>query len=186
MVPSGLRQPQRQPAPHWLRPVRGAGSDVAPQAGRRTVVDLDQVKLPVQVEIRQAGASTAVEAQDSGDVGDLAECGIGLAEKQVARVALGVVGLLLHVAFRDEEICEAIVVHIGEFCVPGSGRALVSAGERLRCVHARLEPHLPIRRLTGSLLQCLEPIGRLAGQVILRIPVTVEVVAGDPHPLDLD
>ena len=75
----------------------------------------------------------------------LAECAIGLAEKEVGRVSCRVVGLLIDVALRHEEVHEPIVVDVLELGVPGGRRQRVPASRR----PGRVTPTLTDRSRTS-------------------------------------
>ena len=155
-VRPGLGHLERGPVAHRLRGRGVARPDVPPQLDRIAVVDLDEIEQPVEVEVCQRGAAALGEAQDAGGVGPLDERPVRLAEEEVARVLLGVVGDLVDVALRHEQVDEAIVVHVLELGVPGRRRQLVAAGERLGGVHVALQADVAIGRLRRALRQRLE------------------------------
>ena len=85
--------------PGWLsrsasQPPIGAGAsadpaaDVAPDPHRRPEVRLDQVEQAVLVEVGERGAAAAIERHDARRLRALDERPVGLAEEQVARIAL--------------------------------------------------------------------------------------------------
>ena len=184
-VGARLVRPQRDPASHGKRHLRAPGADVAPEPHRRVHVHLDEVEEPVQVEVGERRPASAVEAEDPRGVGRLAERPVGPAEEQVAGVHRRVVGLCAHVALRDEEVREPVVVDVGELGMPGRGREHVAAGEWLRGVDAAPQGDVPEGRLLRPHGQRLELVVALAGEVVLGVAVAGQVLAGDPHPPDL-
>ena len=162
-----------------------AGTGVPPQPDRRPVVDLHEVEHPVKVEIGQRRPSSAVEADDAGHIRGLAERSVGLSEQQVARILLRIVGLVGHVAFRDEEIRGPVVVHIRELVVPCRRRSGIAAGERLGSVGSAPLPDVAVCRPRRARGEGLQSIVRLAREEDLRISVARQVVTRDAHALHL-
>src|SRR3954469_21758572 len=119
---AGIARGGDSPAGGVRAPARGRGSDgpgVPPDPHRRSVERFDEVEAAVEVEVGDGGAAPAIEVEDPGLVGHLDERAIGLAEKQVARVASGVGRVRADVALRDEEVDEAVVIDILEGGMPG-------------------------------------------------------------------
>src|SRR5438093_643530 len=112
----------------------------------RAVVDFDEVEHAVDVEVGDRGAASACEADVPCGIGDFAEGAVALPQEEIARVLLRVAFLIPDVAFRDEEIDEAVVVHVLELRVPARRRPRVAAGEGLRRVDAALGADVAIGR----------------------------------------
>src|SRR5439155_20831068 len=104
---------------------------------------------------------------------------------EIARVLLRVFGLIGDVAFRDEEIDEAIVVDVLELVMPGRRRSGVPAGEWLRRVDATLESDVAVRRMRWTGRECLQAVITSARKEDLGVTVAGEVVTGDAHALNL-
>ena len=180
-----LPDPERDPVGRALVAALDR-ADVAPQAHRRAVRRLDKVESAVDVEVDERRPAAAVEAHDPRDVGDLAERAFRLAEQEVARVLHGEVGHVDHVALRDVQVDEAVVVDVVELGVPGRRRQVrIASGERLGDVDAVLQPDVLERGPARSIGEGLELVRRLAREVDLGQAVAREVVAGDAHALDL-
>src|SRR5207237_996532 len=77
---------------------------------------------------------------------------------EIARFLLVVFVLIGDVAFRDEEIDEAIVVDVLELVMPGRRRSGVPAGEWLRRVDATLESDVAVRRMRWTGHKCLQAV----------------------------
>ena len=176
---------EHEPMAHRGRRVGRPCSDISPDDGIGSVVDLDEVEQAVEVEVGQRRAAPPIESQDAGPIGRLDEGPVRLAEEQVAWIALGVVGLRAHVPLRDEQVDEAVVVDIGELGVPRRrGQARV-AGERPRRGHAATQRDIAEGGPAGPGGEGLELVVALAGEIDLGQPVPGQVLAGDPHPPDL-
>ena len=153
---------------------------------RRAVVDLDEVEQPVEVEVREGRAATAVEGHDARLLGALDERPIGLAEQQVARIAPGEVGhrrstLPLET---NRSMKPSLLTSSNCGCHAVEGRIVSPVNGRCRG-HPALERDVAVARLRGPVGQGLELVVALARQVDLRVAVAGEVLAGDPHPPDL-
>src|SRR5437773_976906 len=160
-------------------------AEVPPDPRRRPQVDLDEVEQAVEVEVGEGRPASEVIAQDPGRVRALLERPVRLAEQEVARVAQGIVLLLPNVALRDEQVDEPAVVDVLELRVPRRRGQWVAADERAIGADAALEADVAVGRLARAAREGLEAVLTLARQEDLRKPVAGEVVAGDPHPLDV-
>ena len=168
-VRAGLGQAEGQPMPGRRRRSPGpVDAGVPPEPDRRVEEGLDEVGQAVEVEVGEGGAPAALVVEDAGGLGHLGVRAVGLAEEEVRRVAARVVGLLVDVALRDEEVDQPVVVDVLELRVPGGRRQRVATGRRPGRGHAELERQVPVGRLRWSAGESLEDVRTLARQVRRR------------------
>ena len=184
-VAAALAQAQLQPVAHRQRLVGRAGTDVAPQLGLVPAVDDDHVQQAVAVQVNQHAAAAAPNAGDAGLLPDLDKAAVGLLQQQVVRVQHREVGHGRHIALDDEQVHQAVVVHVLELRMPGGRRVHVSAHIGPVRGDAALVGGVDIARSRCTGLQLLQLVVRHAAQKHLGQAVAVEVVAGNPHAPDL-
>ena len=132
----GLSELDLQPVAERHVPPSGAGAEIAEEADRRLAVDHDEVEHAVEIEVDERGAASALRRGDAGLSADLGEGPVPPAEEQVVGIVGGELRHRLDVALGDEEIEQAVIVHVGELAVPAGRGAEVAAGIGPRRGHA--------------------------------------------------
>ena len=170
------------------RVVAVLGAEVAVKRDVRAAVDLQDVELPVEVEIGDQRPAALESVGDPRLVAGLGEFAVELAEKQVARIIGGEVRHLLEIALGDEDVEEPGVVEVGEFSVPGGRRPLVGArvgnmrGRSDLAGDVSVDRRLPAVAAIG--IELLQLLVAHRGEEIFRVARAVEVALGDAHAVD--
>ena len=105
--------------------------DVAVQPHVLAAGDDDQVQHPIQVEVGQRRTACAREADDAGVHPPSTNVPSAWPISRLLGSRIGVVGQVLNVAFGDEQVDLAVVVHVGELGVPSGRGQIHVAGVRL-------------------------------------------------------
>ena len=187
---SGSSQLDFEPVAERLVAPRGAGAEIAEEARRRVAVDHDDVEHAVEIEIDDRGAASALLRGDAGLSADLGESPVPSAEQQIVGIVGGEFRHRFHVALGDEEVEQAVIVHVGELAVPAGRGAVVGALIGALRGRADVEGDVLVDRLQAVVALVLLRVELLQlgvahrGQRVFRIAVAGEIGLGDPHSPD--
>ena len=97
----------------------GILAGIAPELRRGIAVDDHHVDQPVEVEIGERRTPRLLDAGDAGLVAGFRELAVALLQQQVVGILHREVGHVPDIALGDEQIDEAVIVHVLELRMPG-------------------------------------------------------------------